>query len=612
MRTINILLGAMLLSLASSQHNIVFNQIGHLATDTTSYLLIGQLDLSSTINQTPLLTSVGEHIKEAFHQLPDNRVTEKTLIQNQVRQLHDHLKEVGSQLADLKSLTHLNSTRERRSIMLVAGLAAIGTSLSSLWYNHHLTQRLDKLQDQQSDLLHYVDVATKQVQENRVRIDTLNSTLYQLVAHQLQYEAGVTQSLQETIQIQRIIMTLDSCYKALQDYERAIRNTIEIVSDSLQGKISLQLMHPSAVEAELHKIEKLLPEDLRLAFSPKDFGAFFSLPCLTSIRGTTLRIAIAIPVYNSKTTLRLYRHVQTPVISKDGLDILLQAENNVLAINEEQTLHSQFHDSELASCTQVHDIFLCPAHRVLKKANQLACLPLLFQGKTEEAINHCEHRLRVSLRMEIVQVTTNTFLITATDNSNLQQSCEEPGKSRMIRIPPGYTKVQVPSGCSLSSEHYFVTPARNSTIGVDNWTISVPVLNMEAALSAFGQRYPDLNFGSEELKQVISSLTKFSSTTTPNEIRRERPHLASDATSVTILSSAIISCLCATTLAVCVGYLYCRFRCNQRQQQVRHNICRKCSGRTDSSRGGLCNGNATEMTPKMPRSTDEEEPMEID
>jgi len=607
---VNTFLGAMLLlSSTSGQHNIVFNQIGHLATDTTSYLLVGQLDLSDTINQAPLLTSVGRHVLEAFHELPDDRVTERALIQNQGKLLHNHLQETAAQLDDLKSLTHISHSRETRSIMLVAGLTAIGTSLSSLWFNHHLSQRLDKLQDQQSDLLHYVDVATKQIHENRNRIDALNSSIYQLIEHQFLFEASVTQSLYETIQIQRIIMTLDSCYRALRDYEDAVRNTIEIVSDSLQGKISLHLMHPSAVEAELHKIEKLLPEDLKLAFSPNDFGAFFSLPCLTSIRGNTLRIAIAIPVYNAKTTLRLYRHVQTPVLSENGLDILLEAEHNVLAINEEQTLHSQFHDSELATCTQVHDIFLCPAHRVLEKANQLACLPLLFQGRTDDAIHHCEHRLRVSLKMEIIQMTTNSFLITATDNSSLQQSCEEPGLAKVIGVQPGFTKIEVPAGCSLSSERHFVTPARNSTIGIDSWTISVPILDMDSALLALGQKYPDLDFNSDELKETISTLTKFSSSTTPDQVRRMQS--TSNTAFIATLCSAIISCICATTLAVCVGYLYCRFRCNQRRQHDdRHNICRKCSGRTGSSKGGLCNGSASDDAKNMTKPTDEEEPME--
>jgi len=608
MRPVNIILGAILLSLTSGQHNIVFNQIGHLATDTTSYLLVGHLDLSDTINQAPLLTSVSKHVLEAFHQLPADRVTERALIQGQGRLLHNHLQEVATQLKDLKSLTHTSLSRETRSIMLVAGLAAVGTSLSSLWFNHHLAQRLDKLQDQQSDLLHFIDVATKQIHDNRNRIDTLNSTVYQLVEHQILFEASVTQSLHETIQIQRIIMTLDSCYRALRDYEDAVRNTIAIVSDSLQGKISLHLMHPSAVEAELHKIEKLLPGDLKLTFRPNDFGAFFSLPCLTSIRGNTLRIAIAIPVYNAKTTLRLYRHVQTPVLSENGLDILLEAEHNILAINEEQTLHSQFHDSELATCTQVHDIFLCPAHRVLKKANQLACLSLLFQGQTEKAINHCEHRLRASLQMEIIQVTTNAFLITATNNSSLQQSCEEPSRSKVISIQSGFSKIEIPAGCSLSSESHFVTPARNSTIGMDSWTIRVPILNTDSAIEALGQKYPDLDFKSNDLKEIVSTLTKFSSSTTPSEVRRVQS--ASNFTLVATFTSAIISCVCAATLAVCVGYLYCRFRCRQHQEQDHHNICRICSGRTGSSRGGLCNGSASDEKKKSMRK--EEEPMEID
>ena len=137
---VGLLLLILLVKPTVQDQGIVFHPIGHLATDTTSYLLVGQMDLRDTFEQTPLLDLIKNSVSDTYNRLSPHQRVEKALIRNQVRLLANHLNDVKTRIEDLRVLTHLKAVREKRSILLLAGLAALGAGLSSLWYSHQISQ----------------------------------------------------------------------------------------------------------------------------------------------------------------------------------------------------------------------------------------------------------------------------------------------------------------------------------------------------------------------------------------------------------------------------------------------------------------------------------------
>ena len=75
----------------TSQQGTVFNHVGYLATDTTSYVLVGRMNLDDTFHQAALLDLIKASVKEAYDRIPHEQRIEKALIKSQVRLLYNHL-----------------------------------------------------------------------------------------------------------------------------------------------------------------------------------------------------------------------------------------------------------------------------------------------------------------------------------------------------------------------------------------------------------------------------------------------------------------------------------------------------------------------------------------
>ncbi len=103
-------------------------------------------------------------------------------------------------------------------------------------------------------------------------------------------------------------------------------------------------------------------------------------------------MVLSLPLVNIKTTMRLLRHIPLPIRTTNGLHLLLQGVHPFIATNAQRTLFREISSEELAECTPVRRVFLCPHLRVLKKRDRApSCLLALLEGKIEAAQKTCAY-----------------------------------------------------------------------------------------------------------------------------------------------------------------------------------------------------------------------------
>ncbi len=189
-------------------------------------------------------------------------------------------------------------------------------------------------------------------------------------------------------------MTVDAAYRAMTLTAEGISNLLKMVQDTCRGAITAALINPREAKRELRRIKENLPPQMELVFDKDDLNAFYALPMLTQSHGHALQVVLSVPLINVKDTMTLLWYIPLPIKTMSGLHLLLHGARPYIATNEQRTLFQEISNEELAECTPIRHIFLCPHLRVLKKRDRVpSCLLALLEGKIETAQKVCAHTL---------------------------------------------------------------------------------------------------------------------------------------------------------------------------------------------------------------------------
>ncbi|XP_059098365.1 uncharacterized protein LOC131892581 [Tigriopus californicus] len=295
----------------------IFQQSGNIATDVTSYVLLGQIDLEPIMAQQRNLTQLDSLLQEVWVTTSkDDSTPEQRYLLTQLRLIHDQIQTTDHKLQDLISLMEISGPpqppqfRGKRSALLMAGLVAIGSTLSNLVYSRYLSTRIDGIQRQEDYLIHGLDILTRKTADNIRQLQTLDKAVDVLLKQHL----GHRERIDKEIHMHQVMMHVDATYRSLATYTQTLAEILTTITSALQGKVDTYLISPAQVRQELQQIKQRIPDDMKIAIEANHITDFYALPCHAKITNTTFQVAVPIPIFNVKETLDLYKHIPTPLV----------------------------------------------------------------------------------------------------------------------------------------------------------------------------------------------------------------------------------------------------------------------------------------------------------
>ncbi|TRY75618.1 hypothetical protein TCAL_14597 [Tigriopus californicus] len=414
----------------------IFQRSGNIATDVTSYVLLGQIDLEPIMAQQRNLTQLDSLLQEVWVATSeDDSTPEQRYLLTQLRLIHDQIQTTDHKLHDLISLMEISGQPQpppfqgKRSALLMAGLVAIGSTLRNLVYSHYLSTRIDGIQRQEDYLTHGLDILTGKTADNTRQLQIQDKAVDVLLKQHL----GIRQQINKDIHMhqwaatttpvpRKTISTTDATYRSLATYTQTLAEILTTINSALQGKVDTYLISPAQVRQELQQIKQRFPDDMKIAIEANHIIDFLAFPCHAKITNTTFQVAVPIPIFNVKETLDLYKHIPTPLVVDQGLEIFLDSHTQMLATNTENTLYLDPEASDIQACLNVGTLYLFPALQVQLKDSQPSCLHLLFRGLTEQAMQHCQHQVRLTRSLELTLTESHSVLVTASELLDLMDS----------------------------------------------------------------------------------------------------------------------------------------------------------------------------------------------
>ncbi len=561
---------------ATEISSIHFQRIGTLAPDTTTYLFIGKFPTKNFFDHQRQFQSISNLIKEVSeHITQETPLGPRTLITSQLKLVELNLETLASKVKDLETISQEKYQggklhRGKRSVAIIAGLAAIGTAIGNLLFNQQLDQKIRQLETDYGRLHRFTTIAAYHIEENHAKIEQLNKTVLQLAQHEFRAEAMLRKETTKVEYVQHAIMLVDLCYRNLAALNNDIHKLLKIWDDAVQGRITTEMFPPKLVKEELRKIKQELDNPLQLAINSDNIMQIYTLTSHAIVGRGLLRIAIPIPVFNPETVFDLLQHVPLPIALTKKIEIETRSEKPTIAVNPERTLYRELEFNEIRECAKVGSLHLCPQLRVTNKASQPSCLFLLLLGKLKEAQRHCKSHIRPTSDLRIIQSTTNHFIAYAIADTRITRICGE--RRDNVPILKGTSLITVREGCALSSDKLFVAAARKAILAVEEWSVIIPTTPSNINLSDLVHaNWPDVKMSHDDLTKAIEGLLS------------QRPHImlkdlrrALDRRAVSPIihhwpfaSMGLIGLLFLTTILIC-GY-YCRQRCHQHSNgQQRH------------------------------------------
>ncbi|XP_059085239.1 uncharacterized protein LOC131882188 [Tigriopus californicus] len=510
-----LLLGHLLLTLIAADSTdhlhkepAIFQTIGEVATDTTTNLIIGRLDITPIQEQLSHIQNIMQYVAKAKRNLngTDNRI-----IQKQIGAININLEHCLIRLQEIQQLDRVTPRQKRAAMVMAAALLTIGGALGMAFTNHHLSNSIDELEARQDQTIHYVDAAARQIQNSAWQVQRLNETVHDLVLHEMKYESRITkqqQYLRNYLQVEALISL--SQYAVTQATQN-IHAILDTWTEALHGQITIELFHPDLVRTTLRKMSNQANGPLRLAFDPTDLEAFYKLPCHTDIKHGKLRIVVPVPVYNIKETFSLYRHLAMPLFTTQGQEMVVRNPKDYLILNEEGTLHQELDQADLSTCLKVRQLYLCPQIRVLIKTATTSCLFALFQGHAANIRQKCPLAIPPpSKGMEFHQVGPETFLVLTRQIEKARITCHN-GTTVEREYLPGTTTLTLPNGCRFSTADLYVSATRTGWIGQEVIITRPPTIPPMDLLALINHHQPHDPIQDNELKRM---LTQWNVTTT--------------------------------------------------------------------------------------------------
>ena len=315
-----------------------------------------------------------------------------------------------------------------------------------------------------------------------------------------------------------------------------------------------------------------------------DVSCFFRNGRLTAI--------IHVPL-KSLDKMLLSKYINSPM-RIGNVTFHVELEENIIAINQEETLVRVYREEELQECQVRNGFYHCPNSQVLSKALDKNCLYMLYKSNSYGIRASCD--LKVSRTASgVVQLSSGTFLVHVEAPEKVDITCLN-GTTYRIRVQTSQ-RIWVPSGCGATSGLFVMI--HDHSIKMDSELVYIPLqINYEELI---GQDWlKKFNVTQNEILDVLMQVQEnLDKVKVPITSVKEKIAMLRVVQQAKVNSSRLsllkvgLWLLLVVSFVIGVILIYYKFVCGKDLKCLNCTKCRK--GRTSTKR---------RTPPEVPRTTE--------
>jgi hypothetical protein len=129
------------------------------------------------------------------------------------------------------------------------------------------------------------------------------------------------------------------------------------VNTLLDERNPTTLFDPTKISSELKEIEEELPPNLELGLSKTRMWDFYKLKMHLVPKDGRIYVVAAIPQINRNDIYHLEKHIPTPIVVNNELEVIVDPPDRLLITNDAMSSFREVRRSELAACTIVNTLY---------------------------------------------------------------------------------------------------------------------------------------------------------------------------------------------------------------------------------------------------------------
>jgi len=235
----------------------------------------------------------------------------------------------------------------------------------------------------------------------------------------------------------------------LSRLENQLRGRLQRVTHAIQAamhqRFAIDYLNPSELVNLFDQLARRADEagcELLIQYHSDLFQVETSL----LFDGQDGHLLIHVPMAPKGTLLRLFRLHPFPLPMFDTHHLMIDAEDDILAISSSETRYNvQLSSTDLLSCHRMNTVFMCDSFGVMSKRFNDTCLGALYMQRFELVRGLCKFRV-TPLKEQVYQVRKGQYLVYSPDTSTATMKCRN-GSHSEIHLQKGTQQVQIPPGC---------------------------------------------------------------------------------------------------------------------------------------------------------------------
>jgi hypothetical protein len=239
---------------------------------------------------------------------------------------------------------------------------------------------------------------------------------------------------------------LDSRLSRLENQLRGrLRRVTHAIQAAMHQRFAIDYLNPAELVNLFQQLSKRADEagcELLVQYHSDLFQVETSL----LFDGQDGHLLIHVPMVTKGTLLRLFRLQPFPLPMFDTYHLMIDAEDDILAISSSETRYNiQLSSTDLLSCHRMNQVFMCDSYGVMSKRFNDTCLGALYMQRFELVRSLCKFRV-VPLKEQVYQVRKGQYLVYSPEASTASMRCRN-GSHSEIHLQGGTQQVKIPPGC---------------------------------------------------------------------------------------------------------------------------------------------------------------------
>ena len=240
--------------LAQLTQSIQFNDIGILIPDVSSYFIIGKLNVSHILSQVKTLKTLRTTLLDTLKKVPVSYTTEYTYLNHSMDLFNLKFEDIRKKIEDVKYILNIGqSPRVPRSILAASAIGLISSGANYIFNSFligNLQSQIGSLTNIVRKIVQFTDLGAKEIEENKKRIEELEESLSELSTHIYHKMHDLEDKIEAVKFITDSTLHFNLCFRHLDNLESNIEKILNIMSDSLHGKITLDMIPPREARRE--------------------------------------------------------------------------------------------------------------------------------------------------------------------------------------------------------------------------------------------------------------------------------------------------------------------------------------------------------------------------